>query len=272
MSRLRWYPPLVVALLIGVQIVVFTSPLTYAGWFIPAAAVVIAILGRVTGLSWDDLGLSPRTMPTGLRYAVVIVVIVAVVAAGAVALPWTRELFHNDSYPDVPAAIYAALVLIPLRTVLAEEVIFRGALLGSLARLTSARVALASGRTVRLLACRIVVGARRAQRRHRRHRRHRTPRRGGRGTDRRGRHGRRRAPPGMAADAQRQPPRPDRTALVGQRDRCDRRGDRLAVELTDQNAALPGRRATRSSGAGRRASGPGSAGRRRRVDRRRRGR
>ncbi|MEP9416299.1 CPBP family intramembrane glutamic endopeptidase [Gordonia sp. VNQ95] len=143
MSRLRWYPPLVVALLIGVQIVVFTSPLTYAGWFIPAAAVVIAILGRVTGLSWDDLGLSPRTMPTGLRYAVVIVVIVAVVAAGAVALPWTRELFHNDSYPDVPAAIYAALVLIPLRTVLAEEVIFRGALLGSLARLTSARVALA---------------------------------------------------------------------------------------------------------------------------------
>lgn len=136
------YPIAVVTLLVGVQLLVFASGVPDLGWLVPAAAVVIVVAGRVAGLSWDDLGLARRSMPTGLRYAAVIVAAVGLVCVLGVVLPWTRELFHNDRYTDVRSAVLAALVFIPLRTVLAEEVIFRGALLGSLSRVTSTRAAI----------------------------------------------------------------------------------------------------------------------------------
>lgn len=141
-TRMGWYALGVVAALIGVQGIVYTSGLPDVEWLIPLAAIVIIIVGRIVGLTWADLGLARGTMVTGLRYAAVIVVAVAIIAAAGVAIPWTRELFHNDSYANFWSSLYAAVIVIPVRTVLAEELIFRGALLGAFGRVTSPRIAI----------------------------------------------------------------------------------------------------------------------------------
>ncbi|WP_425706143.1 CPBP family intramembrane glutamic endopeptidase [Gordonia sp. DT30] len=132
----------VVAILIVVQILVFGPSIPDGGWSVSVGAVLILLIGKAVGLTWDDVGLSPRSMGRGLQYAGVIVGAIAVIAAVGVALPFTRELFHNDAYRDVGPALYSALILIPLRTVLAEELIFRGVLFGALRRTFTPRTAL----------------------------------------------------------------------------------------------------------------------------------
>lgn len=140
--RFAWLCVGVVAVLVGVQVLIFVTPVPGVRWAVPIAAALILVLAKVVGLSWTDLGLGRRSLGTGLRYAAVIIGAVAVVTAVGVALPWTRDLFHNDAYRDVHAALVSALVLIPIYTILAEEVIFRGVLLGALRRICSPRTAL----------------------------------------------------------------------------------------------------------------------------------
>lgn len=59
---------------------------------------------------------------------------VAAVIAALVAIPATRGFFVDHRYASLSAVIFAAVVLIPLLTVVPEELAFRGVLHGSLRR------------------------------------------------------------------------------------------------------------------------------------------
>jgi len=97
----------------------------------PLVAAGLILLGRRTGLSWHDLGLSRRTLLPGLKYAVGAVLAVAVVYGIGIAVPLTRPAFHDVRYQLHPgAALLTAFIVVPLGTVLLEEVAFRGVLLG----------------------------------------------------------------------------------------------------------------------------------------------
>lgn len=101
----------------------------------PLLAVLLVLLARRAGLSWHDLGLSRRTVLSGLRYAAGAVLVVGVVYAIGAAVPLTRPAFHDARYHLPPgAALLTALIVIPLGTVLLEEVAFRGVLLGLISR------------------------------------------------------------------------------------------------------------------------------------------
>jgi membrane protease YdiL (CAAX protease family) len=106
----------------------------------PLAAVGLVVLGRISGLTWHDLGLARRQWPRGLVYAVAAVIAVAVVYAGAAAVPETRVAFLDTRYRlPFDRALVTALVMIPLGTVIVEEVAFRGVLMGLLTRLRNMR-------------------------------------------------------------------------------------------------------------------------------------
>lgn len=101
----------------------------------PLVVVVLVALSRWAGLSWDDLGMSRCSWRRGAGYAVVAVVLVGAVYGAGVALPVTRSAFLDSRYRlEVGRALVTALVVIPVRTVLLEEVAFRGVLLGLLRR------------------------------------------------------------------------------------------------------------------------------------------
>ncbi len=55
------------------------------------------------------------------------------IAVGAL-LPWTRPMFLNDRYATLSGALLASMVIIPLQTVIPEELAFRGVLHGALDR------------------------------------------------------------------------------------------------------------------------------------------
>ncbi|MFC7533903.1 CPBP family intramembrane glutamic endopeptidase [Actinoplanes sp. GCM10030250] len=97
----------------------------------PLVALGLVLLGRRAGLSWHDLGLSRRTLVPGLKYALGAVLAVAVVYAIGAAIPATRPAFQDVRYHlHLSAALVTAFVVVPLGTVLLEEVAFRGVLLG----------------------------------------------------------------------------------------------------------------------------------------------
>lgn len=138
-TRHRWRAGVGVAAVVSALLALnLTAHFTPASsWFltIPAGAGLLLGLAKALGLSWRDLGISWASLKTGLGYgAVAAGVVVAAVGVG-VMMPFTREFFLNDTYASARTALLAALVIIPLKTVVPEEVVFRGVLHGSLQRL-----------------------------------------------------------------------------------------------------------------------------------------
>ncbi len=108
----------------------------------PLVAIGLLLLTRRAGLTWHDLGLSRRTLRPGLKYAVGAVLAVVVVYSAGAALPLTRPAFHDVRYHlHLGAALLTALIVVPLGTVLLEEVAFRGVLLGLVRRHRGAALA-----------------------------------------------------------------------------------------------------------------------------------
>jgi membrane protease YdiL (CAAX protease family) len=102
----------------------------------PVCAAVLLGLARLAGLSWQELGLGPGTWRRGFTWAAAVIGIVAVVLAAGAALPLTRDAFRDSRYHlGLADALLTAFVLIPVGTVLLEEVAFRGVLWGLLRRL-----------------------------------------------------------------------------------------------------------------------------------------
>lgn len=135
----------VVVVLVATNLIAhFTTPWASIAT-VPIAAVVLVALTRRRGLDWAELGLSPRHWRKGSLYALAAAgVVVAVVAIG-VALPFTRQFFLNNRYATVSGAVVASMIVIPLQTVIPEELAFRGVLQGTLGRVWGARGVFAAG-------------------------------------------------------------------------------------------------------------------------------
>ena len=123
----------VVVLAITNLIAHFTTPWANIA-VVPAAAVGLVALVRSRGLGWAELGLGREHWRSGLAYALAAVgLVLAVIAVGAL-LPWTRPMFLNNHYATLSGALVASMIIIPLQTVIPEELAFRGVLHGALDR------------------------------------------------------------------------------------------------------------------------------------------
>ncbi|WP_039795472.1 CPBP family intramembrane glutamic endopeptidase [Nocardia araoensis] len=112
---------------------------------VPLAAIALLALVRRRGLGWSELGLSPRHWRRGSLYALgAVALVLAIVGIGA-ALPLTRPFFLADRYATISGALIASMIVIPLQTVIPEELAFRGVLHGTLLRAYGARGVFAAG-------------------------------------------------------------------------------------------------------------------------------
>lgn len=101
---------------------------------VPVAAIGLVAWLRVNGLGWAELGLGREHWKSGAAYAVGAVgLVVTVIAVGAL-LPLTRPMFLNHHYATISGALLASMIIIPLQTVIPEELAFRGVLHGALNR------------------------------------------------------------------------------------------------------------------------------------------
>jgi membrane protease YdiL (CAAX protease family) len=101
---------------------------------VPAAAIGLVVWLRVNGLGWAELGLGREHWKSGAAYAAgAIASVMTVIAVGAL-LPLTRPMFMNQHYATISGALMASMIIIPLQTVIPEELAFRGVLHGALNR------------------------------------------------------------------------------------------------------------------------------------------
>jgi membrane protease YdiL (CAAX protease family) len=101
---------------------------------VPAAAVGLVVLVRCNGLDWAELGLGREHWKSGVGYALAAVTVVGSVIGIGILLPMTRPMFMNHHYATISGALVASMVVIPLQTVIPEELAFRGVLHGALNR------------------------------------------------------------------------------------------------------------------------------------------
>jgi membrane protease YdiL (CAAX protease family) len=134
----------VVVLVITNLVAHFTTPWASIAT-VPAAAVGLLVLVRSRGLGWTELGLGREHWKAGAGYAVAAVAVVMTVIVIGLLLPWTRPMFLNNNYATVSGALIASMIIIPLQTVIPEEVAFRGVLHGALDRAWGWRGVAAAG-------------------------------------------------------------------------------------------------------------------------------
>jgi membrane protease YdiL (CAAX protease family) len=118
-------------------------------WYALLAVSVVVAVGVAGGLDRDELGLDPARLPAGARLGgLAALAVLAVLVVGAL-LPATAGAFE-DERAAIPFAelLWRAAVVIPVGTVLVEELAFRGVLDGLLHRVTSPRRAAAVGAAV----------------------------------------------------------------------------------------------------------------------------
>jgi len=126
----------VLVLLLGVQL---AGDWLGASWLVTvynaATALGIVVTARAAGMAWTDLGLGAGAFRRGAAYAVAGVLVVLLGYVVLLAVPWTRALLLDERHQQtIPEALLVALVVVPLRTVVLEEIAFRGALWGLLRR------------------------------------------------------------------------------------------------------------------------------------------
>jgi membrane protease YdiL (CAAX protease family) len=102
----------------------------------------LAIVARASELGADDLGLARRSWMSGLRWGGVAAALVAAGYGIVAVIPGVAGAVDADvtTWPD---ALFKALVVIPLTTVIPEEFAFRGVLWGLLRRQSGRRIATA---------------------------------------------------------------------------------------------------------------------------------
>jgi membrane protease YdiL (CAAX protease family) len=107
-------------------------------WLSLGELAVVAALAYGAGLTLADLGLDPAAARRGAAVGVACVVLVGLGYAVVALTPLGREAFLDRrtalGWGD---AVFAALVTVPVGTVLLEELAFRGVLWGLVARLAS---------------------------------------------------------------------------------------------------------------------------------------
>lgn len=122
----------------------FTTPWANVA-VVPAAAVGLVLQVRSRGLGWSEIGLGREHWRSGAGYAAASIGLVGMVIAVGALLPWTRPMFMNDRYATLSGALIASMIIIPLQTVIPEELAFRGVLHGALDRAWGFRGVAAAG-------------------------------------------------------------------------------------------------------------------------------
>jgi membrane protease YdiL (CAAX protease family) len=135
----------VVTGLVAINLTAHFTSLSSAMATVPVGVACLVVMAKARGMTLADLGLGRGTRRRGLYYGLGAAALVLVVVAAAVALPATRGFFFNESYASLRTALIAALVIIPLQTVLPEELAFRGVLHGTLARLGGTKAVFIGG-------------------------------------------------------------------------------------------------------------------------------
>ncbi|MFE7516634.1 CPBP family intramembrane glutamic endopeptidase [Streptomyces sp. NPDC057540] len=140
----RWRGPLgtwpAVALTVAVLVAANLLLHTWTGALRLLAAVVVSavLLGvlRWAGGTPADAGLAAGTRARGARWAAALTGIVAAVYLVGALLPATRPLFEDRRYDGMTAGelTVRVFVVVPVGTVLVEEVAFRGVLYGLVRR------------------------------------------------------------------------------------------------------------------------------------------
>lgn len=104
-------------------------------WLGPLTAVLLLAVARAAGLGWAELGLARSRLRAGARWGGSAILLVAAAYAVGLVLPVTRTAFLDERYHlGAGEVALAAFVLIPLATVVPEEIAFRSVLWGVLAR------------------------------------------------------------------------------------------------------------------------------------------
>lgn len=103
--------------------------------------LVLGLVGVASGLTMADLGLARPSWAGGLRWGLSSAAVVLAGYALALTLPGLRSMVSGAIAESVPAALFSAVVLIPLGTVIHEEFAFRGVLLALLSRARGRRFA-----------------------------------------------------------------------------------------------------------------------------------
>jgi uncharacterized protein len=131
----------VLGVLVTLNVIIAAVPGSSLWIGLPAAAGLLA-LARRWGLSWSDLGLASESWGRGARWGAGALLAVVAVYVVLALIPPTREaLLDRRNDLTVEAALVKALLVIPVGTVLLEEVAFRGVLWGMLARARGTTVA-----------------------------------------------------------------------------------------------------------------------------------
>ena len=123
----------VVVVLVAINV---TDHLLHPPWWVRGLeGAALLAWARFEGLSWAQLGLGRDRLRAGCRWALGAMAVVAGVYVVGVLLPLARPAFQDDRYDlPLPDALRTALLVIPLGTVLLEEVAFRSVLWGALSR------------------------------------------------------------------------------------------------------------------------------------------
>jgi uncharacterized protein len=123
---------LVIAVLAAVNVVDHIVPGSSL-WLGPPVACVLLLGARLRGLGRVELGLGAAEARRGVRWGAAIILLVAVVFTVGVLVPLSRSAFLDSRYHEsVGRGLLDALVVIPLGTVLLEEIAFRSVLWGVL--------------------------------------------------------------------------------------------------------------------------------------------
>ena len=122
-----------VVVLAGINI---TDHTLHPPWWVRALeGVALVTWARLDGLGWSQLGLGRDRLRAGCRWALGAIGLVAGGYVVGVLLPLTRPAFQDDRYHlPVPEALHTAFIVIPLGTVLLEELAFRSVLWGMFSR------------------------------------------------------------------------------------------------------------------------------------------
>jgi uncharacterized protein len=124
---------LVLAVLAVAMVVDRAVPDAHVAVGLGLAACLVAI-ARAQGLTADDLGLGGSAWPAGLRWGAAAAALVGAAYAMAWLVAPMGEVLPDGERDIGRAALWAVLVVIPLGTVLPEELAFRGLLLSLLGR------------------------------------------------------------------------------------------------------------------------------------------
>jgi membrane protease YdiL (CAAX protease family) len=137
---------LVLGLTVGVNVVRSTwVPDVGDPWITIALGVAVGLVAGAAAMSAAELGLDRASVPSGLRWGMGVVGVIAAGLLLALVVPDLRSLLEDDRAEiSLRSMLWRTVVVIPVATVLVEELLFRGVLLGLLQRLLSAGRALAA--------------------------------------------------------------------------------------------------------------------------------